>query len=306
MNVPRRFVVTGLRGQVAQSLVMLGAIRHDVEVVPVGRPDLNLCSPETITSSILAARPDVIVSAAAYTAVDQAEGDERAAHIANGIAPGELARVAKTLKVPIVHLSTDYVFDGGKLEPYVESDPVAPLGAYGRTKLAGEQLVASVYDNHAILRTAWIYSPFGRNFLRTMLRAAETRTEVSVVDDQVGNPTSAIDIADAILKVGYNLLGSTDQALRGLFHLTGSGEATWADFAEEIFAISGSLGGPVAKVARIATSAYATAASRPCNSRLDCNRIDKSHGVVLPEWRISTARVVKNVITPDLNSERDG
>lgn len=304
MNRRRRFVVTGLTGQVAQSLAMQGAARHDVEVISVGRPELDLCRPESISRSILAARPDVIVSAAAYTAVDQAEGDEDAACIVNATAPGELARVAKALDVPIVHLSTDYVFDGRKSEPYVESDPVAPLGAYGRTKLTGEQLVASMHDDHVILRTAWIYSPFGKNFLRTMLRTAETRTEVSVVDDQIGNPTSAVDLAAAILKVGHNLLETTDPALRGLFHLTGTGDATWADFAEEIFAISGALGGAVARVARISTSDYPTAARRPFNSRLNCERIGKCHDIVLPDWRTSTAVVVKILRQAGFKSER--
>ncbi len=303
MNRRRRFVVTGLTGQVAQSLAMQGAARHDVEVVAIGRPDLDLSKPECIAKVIEAARPDVIVSAAAYTAVDLAEGDEDAACIINATAPGELARVAKALKVPIVHLSTDYVFDGRKSEPYVESDPVAPLGAYGRSKLGGERLVASMQDDHVILRTAWIYSPFGKNFLRTMLRAAQARTELGVVDDQIGNPTSAIDFADAILKVGHNLLNSTDPALRGLFHLTGTGDATWADFAEEIFAISGALGGVVAKVARISTSDYPTAARRPINSRLNCNRIGKCHDIALPDWRVSAAYVVQNIAQDRFKTE---
>ncbi len=293
MNRPRRFVVTGLTGQVAQSLAVQGTARHDVEVIAIGRPELDLCRPESISRSILAARPDIIVSAAAFTAVDQAEGDEDAAYIVNAAAPGELARVAKALKVPIVHLSTDYVFDGRKSDPYVESDPVGPLGVYGRTKLIGERMVSSTHDDHVILRTAWIYSPFGKNFLRTMLRTAEARTEVSVVDDQIGNPTSAIDLAGAILKVGHNLLDSTDPALRGLFHLAGNGDATWAEFAEEIFAISGALEGPVVRVARISTSDYPTAARRPINSRLNCERVSEFHGIVMPDWRISAARVIK-------------
>ncbi|RDL47450.1 dTDP-4-dehydrorhamnose reductase [Ensifer sp. M14] len=292
MSRPWRFVVTGLTGQVVQSLAVRSSQCEDVQIVAIGRPDFDLANAETIARSIKTARPDLIVSAAAYTAVDQAESNEGDAFAVNAEGPAVVARVAKTLDVPVVHLSTDYVFDGSKAGPYVESDPVAPLGVYGRSKLLGEQLVASSQENHAILRTAWVYSPFGKNFLRTMLRAAETRPELSVVDDQVGNPTSALDIADAILTVGRNLLGSNDLALRGIFHLTGRGAATWAEFAEEIFRVSKTLGGPFAKINRISTREYPTPAQRPANSQLSCERIAEHHGVVLPNWKISTGDVV--------------
>lgn len=296
MSRPRRFVVTGLTGQVVQSLVARSSQCEDVEVVAIGRPNLDLANAETIAQSIETARPDLIVSAAAYTAVDQAESNEGDAFAVNAEGPAAVARIAKTLGVPVIHLSTDYVFDGSKSAPYVESDPVAPLGVYGKSKLLGEQLVASTHENHAILRTAWVYSPFGKNFVRTMLRAAETRTELNVVDDQVGNPTSALNIADAILMVGRNLLGSNDLNLRGIFHLTGQGDATWAEFAEEIFRVSAALGGPFAKINRISTSDYPTPARRPANSRLNCERIAEYHGVVLPNWKISTSEVVSHLI----------
>ncbi|MBM3094846.1 dTDP-4-dehydrorhamnose reductase [Ensifer sp. T173] len=295
MTSPRRFVVTGLTGQVVQSLVARSSQCEDVEIVAIGRPNFDLANADTITQSIEAARPELIVSAAAYTAVDQAESNEGDAFAVNAQGPAALARIAKTLDVPIIHLSTDYVFDGTKAAPYVESDPVAPLGVYGTSKLLGEQLVASTHENHAILRTAWVYSPFGRNFVRTILRAAETRTELGVVDDQVGNPTSALDIADAILTVGRNLLGSNDLAMRGIFHLTGRGAATWAEFAEEIFRVSKMMGGPFAKINRISTSDYPTPARRPANSRLNCERIAEYHGVILPNWKISTSGVVRHL-----------
>ncbi len=230
-------------------------------------------------------KPNVIVSAAAYTAVDKAESDEEAATVINGIAPGKIAEVAAALGVPVIHLSTDYVFDGSKSSPYLESDPVAPIGAYGRSKLAGEQAVAAATTNHAILRTAWVYSPFGKNFLKTMLKLAETRDSLNVVDDQIGNPTSSLDIADAVLTVASNLLASDDPALRGTFHMTGAGEASWADFAVEIFARSAQVDGVTAEVGRILSSAYPTPAKRPANSRLDCSLLEARHGAKLPDWR---------------------
>lgn len=296
MSDVKRYVVTGVAGQVVQSLVEQAKGNSAVEVIPLGRPALDLGEPETIESVLRAAKPDLIVSAAAYTAVDQAETDEAAAFAVNAQGPAELARVAKALGVPLVHISTDYVFDGSKAAPYNESDPVAPLGVYGRSKLEGEQQVAANTSDYAILRTAWVYSPYGKNFLRTMLRLAETRDELNVVDDQIGNPTSAQDIADAVLAVGRNLLTSNDAALRGVFHLSGTGEGSWADFATEIFRLSKLQGGVHAQVGRIPSSAYPTPARRPANSRLDCTKLAEVHGVTLPDWRLSTERVVKQVL----------
>jgi len=298
MHEPRRYVVTGLRGQVVQSLLENASRRSDVEIIPLGRPELDLAAPETIAVTVEAARPDLIVSAAAFTGVDLAEEDAATAISINADGPGELARVAATLRIPIIHLSTDYVFDGSKPSPYVESDPVAPLGVYGRSKLMGEQNVAAATEDHAILRTAWVYSPFSRNFLCTMLKIAETREEVRIVDDQIGNPTSAIDIADAVIAVGQNLLTSSDPALRGIFHMAGTGATSWADFADAIFKISAANGGPSAKVIRIPASEYPTPARRPVNSRLDCSKMHKCHGIVMPDWQASTEYVIRRALQP--------
>lgn len=291
-----RFLVTGLTGQVAVALAEKTAGRDDVELLRLGRPELDLADTAKIAPTVEALRPDLILSVAAYTAVDAAESDEAAALAVNGDAPGALGRAAARLGVPVVHLSTDYVFDGDKPAPYVETDPTGPIGAYGRTKLAGERALAAATGNHAILRTAWVHSPFGKNFVKTMLRLAETRDRVGVVADQIGNPTSALDIADGLLTVATNLLAGTDPARRGVFHMTGAGEATWADFAEEIFRVSATLGGPSAAVDRIPTSAYPTPARRPKNSRLDCGLIERAHGVRLPDWRASTETVVRRLI----------
>ncbi|MFB2551224.1 dTDP-4-dehydrorhamnose reductase [Ensifer soli] len=291
-----RILVTGREGQVVTALVERGALHPDIVIEPLGRPDLDLADTAAIAAAIVAARPDVIVSAAAYTAVDLAETETATAHAVNALAPGEIGKAAAHLGVPVVHLSTDYVFDGSKAAPYEETDPVAPLGVYGATKREGEVALAAATADHAILRTAWVYSPFGKNFLKTMLRVAMTRDHLTVVDDQVGNPTSALDIADAVITVARNLATRSDPDLRGVFHMTGSGEASWADFAVEIFDVSRAAHGPSAEVKRIPTRDYPTPAKRPANSRLDCSRLARIHGVTLPDWKISTAAVVRRAL----------
>lgn len=292
----RRILVTGTEGQVVGSLLEKTAGRADVEMVTVGLPELDFTATARIAPAIEALKPDVILSVAAFTAVDAAESAEDVALAVNGTAVGEIGKAAARLGVPVVHLSTDYVYAGDKAAPYVESDPTGPLSAYGRTKLNGELALAAATPNHAILRTAWVYSPFGKNFVKTMLRLAESRDSVGVVDDQVGNPTSALDIADGLLKVADNLLASTDQIFRGVFHMTGGCTASWAAFATEIFRLSAGLGGPSATVNRIPTSAYPTPARRPANSRLDCGKLEAVHGVRLPDWRGSTETVIRRLV----------
>jgi dTDP-4-dehydrorhamnose reductase len=290
-----RVAITGREGQVVRALQERTPMYNAV-VVAIGRPELDLRRPETVRASLRDAAPQVIVNAAAYTAVDQAEAEpEIATHINEGGARA-VAEVAAEMGVPLVHLSTDYVFDGASDRPYRETDPVGPLGVYGRSKLAGEQAIAAATPNHVILRTAWVYSPFGRNFVKTMLRLAETRNEVAVVADQQGSPTSALDIADGLVAVCRNLLERPDDpALRGVFHVTGAGTATWASFASAIFEAAGSLGLPRASVRPIATADYPTPARRPLNSRLDGSKITALHGVRLPEWRSSLVECVRRL-----------
>ncbi|WP_037078897.1 dTDP-4-dehydrorhamnose reductase [Neorhizobium vignae] len=292
----RRYVVTGRGGQVARSLIERVEHHSEIEIIPLARPDLDLADIGTIESTLVKARPELIISAAAYTAVDQAESDAAKAFLVNGAAINEIGRVATKLDVPIIHLSTDYVFSGNKTSPYHESDPVAPLSVYGQSKLEGERRLIASGADYVILRTAWVYSPFSKNFLRTMLHLAETRAELNVVADQCGNPTSALDIADAILTVAGNLLSSRDGRLRGIFHMAGSGEASWADFASEIFRMSVEMGGPSAIVHPIPTAQYPTPAPRPDNSRLDCSRLERIHGVRLPNWKIATATSLQRLL----------
>ncbi len=291
-----RLVVTGRAGQVATALVERGRA-VGVEVVSVGRPELDLADAANAEAVLAAARPDVVISAAAYTAVDKAETDAEATWAVNAKGPGHIAAAAARLGVPIIHLSTDYVFDGTKTAPYVETDATAPLGVYGASKLAGEQAVAAATANHAILRTAWVYSSFGNNFLKTMLRLAGDRPELRVVDDQLGNPTSALDIADAVIGVARNLIARPDDtAFRGVFHMAGSGEASWADFASEIFALSAARGGPSSRVTPIPSTDYPTPARRPANSRLSSARLANVHDIFMPDWKISTAATVARLV----------
>lgn len=291
-----RIVVTGREGQVVRSLIERSS-GGEFEIVPLGRPDLDLAGPADATvAAIRQANPDVVVSAAAYTQVDKAESERDLAFAVNERGPRAVAQAARELGVPLIHLSTDYVFDGLKASPYVEQDATGPTGIYGASKLAGEQAVLSEHGDSAVLRTAWVYSPFGSNFVKTMLRLAGERDEVGVVDDQRGNPTSALDIADAVLRVATNLFRRRDPGQRGIFHMTGEGEASWAELAEAIFEASVEAGGPTARVKRIGTADYPTAARRPPNSRLDSSKLERSHGVRLPEWRRSLSQTVTRIV----------
>ncbi|PZO01421.1 MAG: dTDP-4-dehydrorhamnose reductase [Hyphomicrobiales bacterium] len=293
-----RIAVTGQSGQVVLS--MLERAPEGVSVIALGRPQLDLERLETIAPAVATSRPDVIVNAAAFTAVDLAESQQEAAQLANGTAAGEVAKAAATLGIPVIQISTDYVFNGSLGRPYREDDPVAPISAYGRSKLDGERAVAAATPDHAILRTAWIYSPFGKNFVRTMLRLAESRDEIGVVADQAGCPTNALDIADAIFAVARNLAERPDDAaLRGVFHMGAQGQAVWADVAEAIFAERQALGGTPVVVKRIATSDYPTPARRPANSRLDSSRLAEIHGVELPEWQGALAACVRRLLTSE-------
>lgn len=291
-----RVVVTGWTGQVVQA--MLERVPAGVEVVALRRPEFDLAAPKTVAPALRSAKPDVIVNAAAYTAVDQAESEPELALRVNGEAAGEAARAAAALGVPMIQISTDYVFDGTLGRPYREDDPVGPISAYGVSKLAGEQAVAAATENHAILRTAWVYSPFGKNFVKTMLRLAETRDELGVVADQHGCPTSALDIADAIFAVARNLTDRPNEAaLRGIFHMVAQGQAVWADVAEAIFAERQALGGAPVRVKRIATADYPTPARRPANSRLDSARLAAIHQVRLPQWQDALSTCVRRLLT---------
>jgi dTDP-4-dehydrorhamnose reductase len=291
-----RVAVTGRAGQLASSLMERGAAAG-ATILLAGRPELDLETPETVFPALAALAPDAIVAAAAYTAVDQSESDAARARAVNARGAGAVAEAAARLNVPLVHISTDYVFDGSLDRPYREEDPTSPLGVYGATKLEGEEAVLAAAPASVILRTAWVYSPFGKNFVRTMLRLAETRDAISVVADQLGSPTNALSLAETTLAVVRNLLTRpSDASLRGVFHAVDTGEASWAEFAAAIFEFSAAVGGPSADVAPIPTSAYPTPARRPANSRLATGRLTQIHGVTPPHWRIALQPCVERLV----------
>jgi dTDP-4-dehydrorhamnose reductase len=282
-----RVVVTGRQGQVVRSLTGAGP-EFGVEVVTIGRPELDLALPAAVEPLLAAAQPDIIVNAASYTAVDRAEQEPDTATAINVAGAGAVAAASAKLKVPLIHFSTDYVFDGSKATPYTEEDPVAPTSVYGASKLAGERMIAAALTNHVILRTAWVYAPYGKNFVRTMLTLAQTRDEVRVVADQIGCPTYAPDIAVATIAIARNLLDRPDDArLHGTFNLTGSGETSWADFAAAIFTYLKGKGMRTPILTPITTAEYPTPARRPANSRLDCAKLRRVHGIELPSWTAS-------------------
>lgn len=289
-----RIAVTGKTGQVVTALLALNA--PDLTVIALGRPELDLAVPSSVRDALKTAAPDVVISSAAYTAVDKAESESDAAFAVNRDGARAVAEAAAELAIPVIHLSTDYVFDGSKTEPYLEDDATGPTSVYGRSKLEGELAVAAATDNHAILRTAWVYSPYGNNFVKTMLRLAETRDELRVVADQVGCPTSADDIAKAVVAIARRMVADPSPALRGVFHLAGSGETSWAGFARAILAVREAVTGAPMVVHDITTADYPTPAKRPANSRLNCDRLEAAYGLRLPRWQTSTEDVVKTLL----------
>lgn len=281
-----KILVTGTKGQVSRCLQERAAGREDVEVVAVGRPELDLLKPEAIGEVVASYMPDIVVSAAAYTAVDRAEDERDIVFAVNEIGAGVVAAAARDAGAPVIHLSTDYVFSGEADRPYLEDDVPDPKNVYGASKLAGEHAVAIANERHVILRTAWVYSPFGKNFVTTMLRLAETHDEIAVVDDQLGNPTSAFDIAQAIMHISIIILASEKPSHFGKFHLSGRGSTQWCGFAEKIFEISNVRNGPYAVVKPVSSSAYPTKAKRPKNSCLENQKMYSEFSFCMPEWQL--------------------
>ena len=256
----------------------------------LGRPELDFDRPETIEPALRGAAPRLIVNAAAYTAVDDAERDAPAAARANAVAPGRIAALAASLGIPLIHISTDYVFDGSKGAPYVETDAPSPAGVYGATKCAGEQAVLAAHGQAIILRTSWVYGIEGRNFVRTMLGAARRAPRLRVVADQRGCPTNAEDLAHAILAIVARLDAGWEDSYAGLFHAAGTGDTTWHGFAIAIFEEAARHGVARPVVEPITTADWPTPAKRPADSRLDCTKLAEIFDVRLPPWRDSLAR----------------
>lgn len=287
-------LVIGSSGQLAWSLA---EIEHDdLRVVTLGRPEIDLTDAGSLEQAVQDHKPDFVVNAAAYTAVDKAEEDETQAFALNAEGPAQLARLCQARTIPLVHISTDYVFDGSGTRPYIESDPVAPLGVYGASKLEGERLVAHACPRHIILRTSWVYSPFGSNFVKTMLRLAGERDELGIVNDQVGNPTYAPHLAAAILDMLPTLRNEPQESsIWGVYHIAGSGETSWHGFAIEVFRQSQMWGGETAIVQSIMTKDFPTPAKRPANSRLDSAKLYEIFHIRLPDWRVGVADCVERL-----------
>ena len=267
-------LVFGRTGQVARELA-----RRAPEAVYLGREEADLSDPAACADAVRASRAKAIINAAAWTAVDRAEAERDAAQVVNADAPGAMARAAAESGTPFLHVSTDYVFDGQGNAPFRPEDPTAPLGAYGSTKLAGEEAVRSANGPHLILRTSWVFSAHGTNFVKTMLRLSETRDSLRIVDDQIGGPTLAGRIAEALLVSAERL--SADHRLTGTHHFAGAPDTSWADFARAIFEGAGRD----VDVEGIPTAEYPTPAPRPLNSRLDCSAFEAAFGVARPNWR---------------------
>jgi dTDP-4-dehydrorhamnose reductase len=291
-----RILVTGRTGQLASSLLEAGAGRG-CDIVAVGRPDLDLADRASVEAAVARLRPDVVINAAAYTGVDTAETESERAYAINATGAGHVAQACARREIPVIHISTDYVFDGTKPGPYNEDDPASPIGVYGLSKLSGEQRVIAANRSHVILRTSWLFSPFGANFVKTMLRLAGTRTEIGVVDDQVGCPTYAPHLAECVLTIAARITGEEGRRdAFGVYHAAGSGAASWCEFAREVFRCSSELGGPAATAKPIATADYPLAARRPANSRLDCSKLAREFGLALPPWSVGVRDCVVRLL----------
>ncbi|MGR3701460.1 MAG: dTDP-4-dehydrorhamnose reductase [Paracoccaceae bacterium] len=282
-----RLLVFGQTGQVATELARQAT--PDIAMTCLGRDRADLSDPAACAAAIAASDADVVINAAAYTAVDRAESDEALATTVNGTAPGAMAQACAARAIPSLHVSTDYVFDGSGTRPWQPHDATGPLGAYGRSKLAGEDAVRAAGGPHAILRTSWVFSAHGANFVKTMLRLGAERAKLTIVADQIGGPTSAADIAAALLTMARAF--HAGHGTTGTYHFSGAPDVSWADFAREIFA-QASL---PCLVEDIPTSAYPTPARRPSNSRMDCAALTRDFAIERPDWRASLTHVLSDL-----------
>ncbi|WP_279099906.1 dTDP-4-dehydrorhamnose reductase [Bartonella apis] len=279
-----KILVTGRNGQVAQS--MLHSTQEGVEIVALGRPELDITDKTSIAKAVQVYKPDIVVNAAAYTAVDKAETEIQEAFAVNRDGAGNVAEIAQDNGLPIIHISTDYVFNGQNENGYKEDDAPGPLNVYGLSKLEGEWGVMEANPNHIILRTAWVYSQFGNNFVKTMIRLAQTHDEINVVSDQWGTPTSADFIADNIITISKQVTGKNPpQNWRGIFHLVPDGKTNWADFAREVFSVSKKTGEKICTIRSISSSEYRTSATRPKNSLLNNEKIRPIFNLQIVGWK---------------------
>lgn len=294
----RRILITGGTGQVGLELAGL-SWPDDVEVHFPTRSEVDLTSRESIANCFASVAWDCVVNCAAYTAVDAAEDDVAAAFLSNAQGPAWLAEAASNAGIPIIHVSTDYVFDGALDRPYREDDAVRPVGAYGASKLAGELAVRAANPRSIVLRTAWVVSRHRSNFLKTMLREGAARRKLAVVSDQVGCPTSAADIASALQRISLQLM-EDPRAAGGTYHFVNSGEASWYELAQSIFSRAADYGVSAPEVHAISTAEYPTRARRPVNSRLDTAKIGRDFGIRPRPWREAVAEIIVELLAANI------
>jgi dTDP-4-dehydrorhamnose reductase len=292
----KKILLTGGTGQVGTALAKAAAV-YGFAVTAPARDTLDLTKVDEIVTAVDSDDWSVIINCAAYTAVDKAQSEPALANAINRVAPGIFASEAARRGIPIIHLSTDYVFDGSKATPYLEDDPVYPLGVYGASKESGEAAVRAYNPAHAILRTAWVVSAGGGNFIDTMLRLAGEREEIGVVNDQVGSPTSAVDVAEAALTIAKRM-ASDRASSSGTWHFVNGGSATWHDLAAYVFAHASAKGQKVPRLKAIATSEYPTPARRPANSQLDTSRITKDFGITPRHWHAAIDDILTERLGP--------
>ncbi|TMO22083.1 dTDP-4-dehydrorhamnose reductase [Pseudoalteromonas sp. S4741] len=280
-----KILITGKNGQVGRHLVLQLSNMNTIDFLALGREELDITNVEKVSQIVNEYKPSVIINAAAYTAVDKSEEEVELANAINNLGPRNLAKAAARVNAAIIHISTDYVFAGDKEGSYTEADEVNPQGVYGKTKLAGEQSVAQECDAHIILRTAWVFSEFGNNFVKTMLRLAQTRDNLGVVGDQFGGPTYAGDIAKTLISISQTIYnGSTEY---GVYHFSGIPHTSWNKFAVSIFSVAQEkkVIKELVKVNSITTSDYPTPAKRPANSKLDCTKITTNFSIQPSDWK---------------------
>ncbi len=287
-------LIFGAGGQLGREL-QRGAAAKAIAYRALSHAEVDVADAEAVSRALDHTRPALVVNAAAYTKVDLAEQECEAARLGNEVGPGVVSAACAAQQTPLIHISTDYVFDGAKAGTYVESDAIAPLGVYGRTKAAGEAAVRAAAKRHIILRTSWVYGEFGNNFLKTMLRLAKQRDELRVVADQRGCPTSTRDIAEAILRIAPRLEAGADAQLYGLYHFAGAGATSWHGFATRIIDAQAEITGRRPKVVAIATADYPTPARRPANSVLDCGLFQRTFGFGARAWSEEADAIAKLV-----------
>lgn len=275
--------VTGASGQLGQALQYISKEYPEISFVFWNSQQANVCSEESLRAAFLLKQPDYCINAAAYTAVDKAESEPEKAHLVNVIGARNLAKVCLEFNTKLIHISTDFVFDGTHIKPYLETDETKPLGVYGQTKLDGERQIQEILEEHIIIRTSWVYSKFANNFMKTMLRLASERSELSVVNDQIGTPTYAVDLARVVVQIA-----ASEQPDYGVYHFSNEGQTSWYGFARQIFDLSGSG----VQLTGIPTSAYPTPAKRPAYSVLNKSRIKSVFGLSIRDWKSALAEAI--------------